>query len=132
MGEDMLTWLFPRNRSLVVLDTQFNIRKQLQISDREDELDNMHDLNFVNDGTRALFFYDETKSASTAQSEAVGLADGEKCSIRENSFREVDLTEDWKVVYQWSSAKRIGLTESTYTKSSVEKRCKDTPKVRLI
>lgn len=129
LGEDMLTWLYPHNRSLVVLDTQFQVRKQLQISSPEKELDNMHDLNFVNDGTRALFFYDETKEATSTQSEAVGFTDG-KCLIRENSFREVDLTEDWRVVYRWSSSKRIDLTESTFTDQPIEKRCKETKKVR--
>lgn len=114
---------------MVVLDSQFRIRKQLQISSPEFELDNMHDLNFVDNGKRALVFFDETKNATVSQSKAVGFEDG-GCTIRENSFREISLLEDWKPVYHWSSSSRIALTESTFANDPIEQRCREVVKVR--
>ena len=105
------------------------MRKNLQISSFDDELDNMHDLNVVDDGTRALFFYDETKNLSAAQSQAMGFpSDG--CRIRENSFREIDLTREWEVVHSWSSSDHVDLKESTFSEEPVEKCYSGAPQVR--
>lgn len=125
-GQDMLSFLYPQNRSFVVLDNHFNIFKELEISPSDtSEMFNMHELNFVNDGSRALFFDDRPKHLSKKQSEAFGFING-TCFVQESTFRETDLMEDWRFVYRWSATKRIDLTESTATEGTVEERCNNT------
>lgn len=120
IGEDLLTFLYARNRTAIFMDKHFNIRKVFQTS-VEGELENMHELHFVDNGTRALYFYDETRNVSESQSEAIGFTSW-RCPIRENSIRELDLSND-NVVFSWSSSNHIDLTESTFTERSVEDRC---------
>ena len=36
-----MTFLYPQNRSLIVMDSHFNIYKSMQVSDPRTELDNM-------------------------------------------------------------------------------------------
>jgi hypothetical protein len=88
----------------------------------------MHDLHFVDNGKRVLYFYDETKNLSAAQSEAIGFTEW-NCAIRENSFHERDLTQDWNVVFSWQSSDHIEMAESTFLEDSVEQRCTERPKV---
>lgn len=126
----MLTFLYPRNRTAIVLDRHFNIHKIFQASSPETELDNMHDLHFVDNGQRVLYFYDETKNLSAAQSAAIGFTDW-NCAVRENSFRERDLRKDWEVVFSWSSSDHVDMEESTFLEKSVEQRCTERPKVSL-
>ena len=94
--------------------SRVDVYKTFTTSTKGIEMDNMHDLNFVDNGTRALFFYDEEKNVSAVQSEAIGLTD-RRCKVRENSFREIDLTKDWEVVFSWSSADHMDLEESSFT-----------------
>ena len=121
LGEDMLTFLYPRNRTAIVLDNHFNIDKVFQTSSPEDELDNMHDLLFVDHGTRALFFYDEVRNLSASQSEAIGFTDG-NCAVRENSFREFDVKKN-EVVFSWSTSEHVDMIESTFTEHTLQDRC---------
>ena len=124
----MLTFLYPRNRTAIVLDRHFNIHKIFQTSLPESQLDNMHDLHFVDNGKRVLHFYDETKNLSAAQSEGIGFSE-RNCTIRENSFHERDLTQDWDVVFSWQSSDHVEMAESTSLGESVEQRCTAQPKV---
>ena len=123
----MITFLYPRNRSAVILDNHFNVFKTFQVSVPDHDLDNMHDLHFVDNGTRALFFYDEVKNLTKAQSEAVGFTDG-RCKVRENSFRELDLATD-EIRFSWSSSDHISLNESNYFERPLFSRCTHTEKV---
>ena len=127
----MLTFLYPRNRTGIVLDSHFNIHKTFAISSIDHELDNMHDLHFVDNGTRALYFYAEVRNVTTFQSAAIGFTKW-NCPVRENSFREIDLTRNWEVVFSWSSSDHIDLRESTFTERSVEDRCINSPTVSNI
>ena len=124
----MLTFLYPRNRTAVILDRHFNIHKVFQASSPTTELDNMHDLHFVDDGKRVLYFYDETKNLTASQSEAIGFTQW-NCAIRDNSFHERDLNKNWDIVYSWASSDHIGMEESTLLEESVEQRCTEKPKV---
>lgn len=96
----------------------------------DDELDNMHDLHFVDNGTRALFFYDEVRNVSASQSEAIGFTEW-ACPVRENSFRELDLTKNWELAFSWSSSDHLDLRESTTNRAPAEERCRR-PLVGLI
>ena len=87
----------------------------------KDELENMHELEFVDDGTRALYFYDKTINVTAEQSEAIGFTEW-NCPIRENGIRERDLKTD-RILFQWDSSDHIDLTESTFVELSVEERC---------
>lgn len=116
----MLTFLYVLNRTAIFMDTNFNIKRTVKVS-LEGELPNMHELHLVDNGTRALYFYDETRNASKPQSESIGFTQW-NCPIRENSIRELDLTND-KLEFTWSSSNYIDLTESTFTERTVEDRC---------
>lgn len=100
LGEEMLTFLYPRNRTAVILDSEFNVYKTFTTSSIDRELDNMHDLHFVDNGTRALFFYDEVRNVTSEQTAAIGFTNW-NCPVRENSFREIDLTKSWESVFSW-------------------------------
>lgn len=126
MGQDMLTFLYVRNMTAVFMDTHYVVQKTLRTS-IGNELKNMHKLQFVNNGTKVLYFYDETKNVSKAQSEVIGFKEG-NCTIRENSIREVDLRND-ELAFTWSASDHINLTESTFTERSLEDRCAKTVKV---
>lgn len=126
LGEDMLTFLYVRNATAIFMDTHYTIWKRLETS-IGDELKNMHELQVVDGGTRVLYFYDETKNVTKAQSEAIGFTDW-NCPIRENSIREVNLRND-ELVFTWSSSDHIDLTESKFTERSVEDRCTNMAKV---
>lgn len=128
MGEDMLTFLYVRNTTVVFMDTHFVIQKTLETS-IGDELENMHGLQFVDDGTRVLYFCDQSRNMSKSQSEVIGFTDW-NCPIRESSFREVDLRND-ELLFTWSSSDHIDPSESTFTERSVEDRCTNMAKVTL-
>lgn len=111
------------------MDTQYNIKHVFQISDPETQFDNMHELRFVDNGTRVLYFYDETRSLSENKSAYVGYTDG-NCFVRENSFDERDMAED-KVVFSWSPSDYIDLKDSTFTES-MQERCREITNVEKV
>ena len=123
LGEDMLTFLYPRNRTGIVLDTSFNIRKIFATTLSNEESDNMHDLHFVDNGTRALFFYDQVRNVSALHSNEPGFTQG-NCQVADTSFRELDLTRDWEVAFSWQPSDHVDLSESTAKREyTLEERC---------
>lgn len=128
----MLTFLHPSNNSAVILDQHLNHFKTLETSSsNHSELPSPYELNFVNDGSRALFFYDKAKHLSTKQSAAMGFVNG-TCRVRESTFREMDFNDEERIVYRWAASKRIKFNESVVTEESIEQRCNETDHVRLL
>lgn len=124
----MLTFLYPRNGTAIVLNKHFEIHKIIQVSSRHVALFNMHDLHFVDDGKRMLYFYDEVKKLSDDRSEGIGFKGG-NCPIRENSFQERDLTNDWEVDFNWASSEHVDMKESSFLENGVDARCTQRPLV---
>lgn len=128
-GQDMLTFLNPRNRSFVMLDRHYNISKEVEISPfNGTEINNMRELNFVDEGARALVFYDEIRNASKSISDEIGF--NGTCLVMDSTFKEADPKQDWKFVYRWAAHKRIQLSESIKTEGTVDQRCNETVGVR--
>ncbi|KAK3696303.1 hypothetical protein LTR37_018039 [Vermiconidia calcicola] len=121
LGEDMLTMLYPKNRSALVLDTHYNIRKTVPIALGEEQVD-MHEFHVVDNGTKALYFYDKVYNLTAEQSQAIGFTEW-NCPIKDNYIRELDVTNDWETVFDWSLAEHVDLQESSKTANPVEDRC---------
>ena len=117
----MLSFIYPKNRSAVILDTSFNIRHIIPVAEGRQGVD-MHEFHFVDNGTRALFFYDEHKKVTREQSRSIGYMKG-NCSINDNLFRELDVEHGFKPKFTWSAAKNIGLHESSNVETPLEDRC---------
>ncbi len=117
----MLTWLYPRNRSVIILDSHFNVYEKFQASNPSTEIDNMHDLQFVDDGTRALYFYDHVRTLSEERSRKLGFQSG-ACRVREQSFRERDMKND-TVIFTWHASDHLDLGESTYEQATLDRQC---------
>lgn len=120
LGQEMLTWLYPHDQAALVLDNHFNIVKKFPTVERRYEHDNMHELQFVDSGTRALYFFDKWDSLSKARSSALGF-DG-ACRIQDNGFREYDLTNN-SIVFEWMASEHIDIAESTFEARNVDWRC---------
>lgn len=126
LGEDMLSFLYPKNRSAIILDTTFQIRHVVPVAGRRQGVD-MHEFHFVDNGTRALFFYDEHKKVTREQSRSIGYMKG-NCSVNDNLFKELDVRDAFKSVFNWSAIENIGLHESSSIEVPLDQRCS---KVRL-
>lgn len=85
---------------------------------------NTHELNFIQDGTRAVFLKNEYLRFSRQDSlQSVGF-DGE-CIVRFDDFAVLDVTKpDWPQLFEWHAYGKIGLDESTYKLYTPEWRCK--------
>lgn len=105
----------------MVLNNDYSIHRAVSLETKGPL--NTHELNFVDNGTRAIFLKNGIRRASSTESESVGY-DGE-CITRFDGFRELDVTQDdWPIVFEWTSFGRVGLEESTYLYGSIENRCK--------
>jgi hypothetical protein len=122
LGEEMLTFLYPRNRTAVILGTDFEIRATVPMAEGRKRVD-MHEFHFVDNGTRALFFYDEARNVSKEAARAIGYNNGD-CLINDNLFQELDVTNNFQEVFTWSSAEHIGLYESSEVGDPLPQRCK--------
>lgn len=128
MDQEMLTFLHPHRHSFFVLDSNFTISKEVETANQnKSQIDNMHELNFVNDGRRALYFYDKAMNATKPQQTELGG----HCSIRESIFREANLLEDWRPGYMWMASKRIDFNETTAREGTLQQRCNETVDVCL-
>ncbi len=122
LGEEMLTFLYPQNRSAVILDRSYNIRASVPIAGGRRTVD-MHEFHFVDNGTRALFFFNEARNVSKEAARAIGYHEGD-CLIGDCTFRELDVTNEFEETYIWSAAEHIGLYESSEVQQPLHERCK--------
>ena len=117
----MMTMIYPRNRTAVVLDNTFGIRHVVQIA-VVDELVDIHEFDLVDNGTRAIHFYGERKNLSEAQSHRIGFTDW-NCGIRDSGFHELDVASGWTIQFTWRAIDHIGIDESSLTDKPAERRC---------
>jgi hypothetical protein len=102
----------------VVLGSDYQIEHTLQV-DAPARV-NTHELNFVENGTRALVIKSHRQEGTKEMSKAIGY-DG-KCVGQFDGFEEYD-TRTWKSVFDWRSFGKVGFDESSLTAKPVEKRC---------
>jgi hypothetical protein len=121
LGEDMLTFIYPHNRTAVILDTHYNVNATIPVAHEGEGVD-MHEFHVVDNGTRALFFFNERRKLPKEQSRAVGYMNGD-CTIDDNAFRELDVADNFKPMFSWSAAEHIGLYESSEVGQSLQERC---------
>ena len=115
-GEMLMTLMDQGNNEAIVFDTHYEVVKAVHFDHF-----NSHELNFVENGTRALVEKGNHKEATEKMGEAIGY-DG-RCKVAFDGFAELDATDDYKFTFSWSSWDHIGLDESTLTEAPVNKRC---------
>lgn len=121
MGEDMLSFLYPRNRSAILLDTSYNVRHVVPVVEDGQGFD-MHEFHIVDSGTRALVFYDQDIHVTRERSRAIGFMRG-NCTVRNNLFRELNVENGFEQLYSWSGEEQIGLYESSEVEKTLYERC---------
>ncbi|KAK5163562.1 uncharacterized protein LTR77_010511 [Saxophila tyrrhenica] len=123
LGETMLSFLYPHNRSAILLDTSYNVRYSVPVAEEGQSVD-MHEFHIVENGTKALFFYDQRRNVTQEQSRAIGWMNG-NCTVNDNLFHELDVANDFQPTFTWSSAEHVGLYESSKVENSLQERCSD-------
>ena len=111
-GETHMT-LFAHNQAMVLND-DYSV-----VSARSLETDgalNTHELNLVENGTRAIVLRNSLRSVSAADSKMfMGTAGEKECIARYDGFSVLDVTrDDWPEAFRWQSFGNIGMDESTY------------------
>ena len=109
-GQDRITIIDGVRGTANVLDDHFEIIDGFPMGVKDKSLD-MHDLNFIQNGTRALFFYKELRDATPAMSKAINW--NGSCRAQFDAFAELDVTDNWKPVFNWTSYDHVTLDECT-------------------
>ena len=99
LGEPRMTMIF-RHEWGVILDETYQIKHKLNISQDEAAL-NMHDFNFVDNGTSALMLKTITKKTTKEITRAGGIERG-RCRVRFYGFEELDANDFKKTLFSWS------------------------------
>lgn len=109
-GERVLTLM--ANSKAYVLNDDYSVRRARSLE--TEGVMNTHELNFVQDGMRAIFLKNAVRWMSKQDSlTLLGVEDD--CVARHDGFSVLDVTQDdWPSVWDWQSQGKIGLDESTY------------------
>ena len=117
-----MTFAYRDDCAAVFMDKNFKIKKEGRFAEDLGDL-NMHDLNVVEGGSRALVLTKQRGTATEQMSRDVGLGKG-VCHAAFDGFKVMDTTtEKWQPVFEWSTFDHLPLTESTYTDHEIEHRC---------
>lgn len=121
-GEDMMTLIYPKEGSGVILDHEYEIQHKVHVEKKGTTL-NLHDFQIVKDsgkGDRALILNHMPKEASKSALEAVDFQGD--CKVIFDGFEEFD-TKSWDSMSLWSSENNIQLDESTMVKETMTQTC---------
>ena len=102
----------------VILDSSYQIVDKFQIDNRHGI--NTHELNLIENGTRALVIKTRNGHASKEESEKVGFHG--RCRCAWDGFEEME-TSNWTSTFRFKSQGIIGLDESSLTYGDVPKQC---------
>lgn len=117
-GERLMA-LFAQNQA-VVLNNNYTIRHAYRL-ENEGNL-NTHELNFIENGTRAIFCKNGPQKATREESRRIGY-DGE-CSAKHDGFAVLDVTKPgWPHVFDWDSHGKIAMEESSHLWGTPQDRC---------
>ena len=117
-GEYLMTLMDQGRGEAVIFENHYEVREVVKMDHF-----NSHELHFVEDGTRALVIKGDGRDATTEMDHAVGWFGSRHCHAGFDKLVELDVTNKWKITFEWSSYGNIGLEESTLTENSVERRC---------
>ena len=115
-GEYLMTLMDQGRGDIIVFDNHYEIRDKISLDHF-----NSHELNYVENGTRALIVRGGGRDSTKEMAKAIGW-DG-TCHAAFDKFAELDVTNNYETLFEWDSFGKIGLDESTLTEASVEKRC---------
>jgi hypothetical protein len=119
-GKYMLTMMSAGTGQAVILRNDYELEHTLQV-DNPGRV-NTHELNFVENGTRALVIKSHREEGSKEMSRKVGF-DG-KCVGQFDGFEEYD-TRTWKSVFDWRSYGKVGFEESSLEGRPIQQRCRN-------
>lgn len=115
-----LTMLDRDRASGVIMDNSYEILQVIPIA--EPNRINGHEFQLVEGGKSALVIKNHRQDATQQEKEALGW-EGEHCIGNYQQFAELDLENDGKPIFTWSSHGRIGLDESTHVQDPLAVRC---------
>lgn len=120
--EKLMTFAYRDDCAAVFMDTNYKVKKEGRFARDLGDL-NMHDLNVIENGTRALVLTKQGGIATEQMSKDVGL-EKDLCHAAFDGFKVMDTTKDqWEPVFEWSTFDHIPLWESTYTNREIESLC---------
>lgn len=113
-GEEMLTFIWPKNSENqeggFIMNNKYEVVKILDMRGDHQIRPNMHDLNLIDDGKRALMLTMPYQNKSHVV--IPGEFNGE-CKVERQGFKELDV-ETGDVIFEWNSRHHIGVDETTY------------------
>lgn len=119
MGQDALTMIWQDGGVGLALDSHYEKIQETFIGVNMDTL-NIHDWNWVDNGTRVLNFKKLWAKASEEES-AQFHYDGQ-CGAEYQIFYERDPTNNGKPVFEWSAYDHIPLNDSTFPTANPNKK----------
>lgn len=119
-GQHLMTLMDQGPSAIVVMNHKYEIIEQQHF-----EAFNSHELNFIQDGTRVLIIRGNRGRATLEASRQIGF-DGE-CLVQFERFEELDVNNNYEVLFNWTSKDHLSLDESTITEAPVENRCSGSP-----
>lgn len=114
-GESMLTGAYLHDHGDVVVNSNYELLKTIQVGDGNATFLGMHDFNTVQDGTRALAMTVNVESALEQESE--NFLQQEHCEVLYPGFKEFD-TATWEETFSWASRGHVHLNESYFVHCS--------------
>ena len=117
-GEFLMTLMDQGRGEAVIFDNHFEVRDLIKLDHF-----NSHELNFVENGTRALLIRGNGKDATREMGQAIGWDEDRLCHAGFDRFEELDVTDNFKKVFGFSTFGNVGLDESTFTEHDLQTRC---------
>jgi len=113
-GRDVLTFILPRNSERqeggIFMESSYEVSKVFDMRGDHQIRPNMHDLNLIDDGKRALMLTTPTQHMSHIV--VPGEFDGQ-CRVEWQGFKEVDV-ESGETLFEWSAEDKLSVAETTY------------------
>ncbi|KAK5166728.1 uncharacterized protein LTR77_008272 [Saxophila tyrrhenica] len=117
-GKTMLTLMSAGKGLAVILGTDYQMSETKHVDAPRNV--NTHELNFVENGTRALVIKSHPMEASKEISKKVGY--NGHCKAAFDGFEEYN-TDTWETTFDWRSYGKVGLEESTLDDGSISNKC---------
>ena len=116
-GEYQMTLMSQQLQEAVILDSSYQVLEKHRVQEHGI---NTHELNFIENGTRALVIRTTHGMATKEDSAKVGFDGNCKCAF--DGFAELD-AKTWKPTFEFLSNGTIGLDESTLTGGDINGQC---------
>lgn len=111
---DVLTLLSDHEKKAYLVDQSYQVDKEVPLVLDGEAKPNMHSFHVIDGGKRALILNVRPWNTSIEVSQQVGF--NGSCNAKYQGFRELDLEDDSKPIFEWDAKDYIGLDESTFRK----------------